>query len=255
MAFHALSVEEARASLRVAPDDRGLGAAEVAARRATHGPNILPAPEPITLGTVVLHQFLSPLIYILLAAAVVAVVLGDFVDAGFIVLIVSINAALGAYQEWRAERSAAALQNLLKVMVRVRRAEGETLVGAEELVPGDIVLLESGNRVPADLRLVRVTGLEVDESFLTGESVAVHKRTEAVARAAPIGDRRNMAFAGATVVAGRAVGLVAATGRTTEVGAIAAQVTRGTVSKAPLVVRMERFSRQISVAVLAARWR
>ncbi len=252
MAIHALSIEEVRARLEVASDEAGLSAAEADARLARHGPNTLPAPASVTLGAVVLHQFLSPLIYILLAAAVVAVVLGDFVDAGFIVLIVTINAALGAFQEWRAERSAAALQDLLKIMVRIRRDGREQAVPAEQLVPGDVVLLESGNRVPADLRLVRVTGLEVDESFLTGESVTVHKRTDAVAADAPLGDRRNMAFAGATVLAGRATGLVAATGRNTEVGAIAAQVTRGIVAKAPLVVRMERFSRQISVAVLAA---
>ncbi len=252
MAFHALTVEETRTRLKVAPDDQGLSPSDVAARLSEHGPNTLPAPEPVTLGAIVLHQFLSPLIYILFAAAIVAVVLGDFVDAGFIVLIVSINAALGAYQEWRAERSAAALQDLLKVMVRIRRAGREDSIGAEELVPGDVVLLESGNRVPADLRLVRVTGLEVDESFLTGESVTVHKTIEPVAPEAPLGDRHNMAYAGATVLAGRAVGLVSATGRSTEVGAIAAQVTSGTVVKTPLVQRMERFSRQISVAVLVA---
>lgn len=251
MAFHAQSVEEVRARLDVAPDDRGLAAPEVAARLAEYGANVLPAPEPVTLRAIVLHQFLSPLIYILFAAAIVAVVLGDFVDALFIVLIVTINAALGAYQEWRAERSAAALQDLLKVVVRVRRDGQEQDVGAEELVPGDVVLLESGNRVPADLRLLRVTGLEVDESFLTGESVTVRKATDVVPRAAPLGDRRNMAFAGATVLAGRAVGLVAKTGQSTEVGAIAEQVSSGETVKAPLVLRMERFSRQISIAVLA----
>lgn len=249
---HALSLDEVRALLETPADDRGLTSEEAAARLARHGPNTLPAPEPVTLAAIILHQFLSPLIYILLAAAAVAALLRDFVDAGFIVLVVSINAALGAFQEWRAERSAAALQNLLRIKARVRRDGHESTIPADELVLGDVVLLESGNRVPADLRLARVNGLEVDESFLTGESVAVRKHLALVDAGAVVGDRRNMAFAGATVMAGRAVGIVAATGRQTEVGAIAAQVSEEASAKSPLVLRMERFARQVSVAVLGA---
>lgn len=249
---HALDIDEVRAALEAPSVAHGLTAAEAAARLERHGPNALPAPEPVTLGAIVLHQFLSPLIYILLAAAAVALVLRDFVDAGFIVLVVCINAALGTSQEWRAEKSAAALQNLLRIKARVRRDGREASIHADQLVPGDVVLLESGNRVPADLRLVKVSALEVDESFLTGESVAVHKTTEAVAADASVGDQRNMAFAGATVMAGRATGFVAATGRGTQVGAIAAHVSEEAGVKAPLVLRMEKFARQVSYAVLAA---
>lgn len=252
MAYHALSVDEVRAQLGVGQGDGGLTSSEAAGRRAEYGPNELPAPKPVTLTEVVLHQFLSPLIYILLAAAAVAVVLRDFVDAGFIVLVVGVNAALGAFQEWRAERSAAALRALLTAKARVRRDGAERQLNANEIVPGDVVLLESGNRVPADLRLVRVTDLQVDESFLTGESVDVHKHTDRVADDAPLGDRRNLAFAGSTVTSGRAMGLVVATGLRTEVGSIAAAVTEESATKSPLVLRMERFARQISVVVLMA---
>ena len=252
MAHHALSVDEVRAQLGIGQGDDGLTASEVAGRLAEFGRNELPVAKPVTLAAVVLHQFLSPLIYILLVAAAVAVVLKDFVDAGFIVAIVLLNATLGAYQEWRAEQSAVALRALLTAKARVRRDGTERQLDAEELVPGDVVLLESGNRVPADLRLVRVTGLQVDESFLTGESVEVLKHTDPVAEDAPLGDRRNLAFAGSTISNGRAMGLVVATGLRTEVGSIAAAVTGEEATKSPLVMRMERFARQISVVVLVA---
>jgi P-type Ca2+ transporter type 2C len=252
MAQHVLSIDEVRAELGVGQGDAGLTSSEAAGRLAQYGRNELPAAKQVTLGEVVLHQFLSPLIYILLAAAVVAAVLRDFVDAGFIVLIVLINAALGAYQEWRAEQSAAALRALLTAKARVRRDGAEHQLNADALVPGDLVLLESGNRVPADLRLVRVNELRVDESFLTGESVEVLKHTDPVAEDAPLGDRRNLAFAGSTITSGRATGLVVATGLRTEVGSIAAAVTGESATKSPLVMRMERFARQISVVVLVA---
>lgn len=250
MDAHALSSSAVRAALATTADAHGLTRQDAAARLVAHGPNALPAPKRVTVGKIVLHQLLSPLIYVLLAAAVVAVVLRDFVDAGFIVLVISINAALGASQEWRAEKSAAALQDLLKIKARVRRDGTEHTIAAEDIVPGDIVLLESGNRVPADLRLTHVTALEVDESFLTGESVTVHKHTDPVAADATVGDRRNMAFAGATVLAGRAVGIVTATGTKTQVGEIALHVSGESSAKSPLVVRMERFARQISIIVL-----
>lgn len=252
MAYHALSVDEVRAQLGVGHGEGGLTSSEAAGRLVEYGRNQLPTPKAVSFGSVVLHQFLSPLIYILLAAAVVAGVLGDFVDAGFIVLIVSVNAALGTFQEWRAERSAVALRALLTATARVRRDGAERQLNAEELVPGDVVLLESGNRVPADLRLVRVTGLQVDESFLTGESVEVQKHTAVVAADSPLGDRRNLAFAGSTITSGRGMGLVVATGRRTEVGTIAAAVSEESATKSPLVLRMERFARQISAVVLAA---
>jgi len=249
---YALSIEAVRAELQSPADDRGLTSLEAAARLARHGPNTLPAPERVTLGKIVIHQFRSPLIYVLLAAAAVALALRDVVDAGFILLVLSINAALGASQEWKAERSAAALQDLLKIKARVRRDGADRTIVAEQIVPGDIVLLESGNRVPADLRLTHVTALEVDESFLTGESVTVHKHTRVVAPDASVGDRRNMAFAGATVMAGRAIGLVTATGVTTQVGEIALRVSGEPNAKPPLVVRMERFAQQVSIIVMAA---
>lgn len=232
--------------------DDGLDTAEVETRRQRYGRNTLPARKPPTLAAIILHQFLSPLIYILLAAAAVAVALGDLADAGFILVVVSLNAALGAFQEWRAEQSATALQSLLQVKARVRRHGREQTIAAEELVPGDIVHLESGNRVPADMRLLRANGLRIDESFLTGESVPVEKQLEPVDMAASVGDRTCLAFAGSTVMAGRGDGVVVTIGLATEVGAIARTVTESAEQAPPLVRRMEAFARQVSLLVITA---
>jgi magnesium-transporting ATPase (P-type) len=248
--WHAMSKEEALEQLRATTN--GLTETEVESRQRRFGKNTLPAKEPPTLAAILLHQFLSPLIYILLAAAAVAIALRDFTDAGFILAVVLLNAGLGTFQEWRAEQSAAGLQKLLKVIARVRRDGVERQIEADELAPGDIVLLESGNRVPADLRLLEANNLSVDESFLTGESLAVEKKTEALAADIPVSERRNLAFAGSTVMSGRGKGVIIATGLRTEVGKIAETVTAAETTKPPLVVRMEQFARQISFVVLGA---
>ncbi|HSM52315.1 MAG TPA: HAD-IC family P-type ATPase, partial [Thermoanaerobaculia bacterium] len=158
----------------------------------------------------------------------------------------------GSVQERKAEASAAALQELLVLQARVRRDGRDLALSAEELVPGDLVLLESGNRVPADLRLLAATGLAMDESFLTGESEAAEKGIAPLPAETPVADRRNLAFAGATTTAGRGLGLVVATGAGTEVGQIARAVVEGEGSKPPLLIRMDRFAHQISLVVLAA---
>jgi Ca2+-transporting ATPase len=248
--WHAGDLAEVRRLLAVRDGRLGLDAAEVAARRVLHGPNALPAPMPPGLAAIVLHQLRSPLIYILLAAAAVALAMRDYVDTGFILLVVLVNTALGTWQEWRAEQSAAHLQRLITIRARVVREGRDRLVDAIELVPGDLVRLESGQRVPADLRLVELTGLAIDESLLTGESVAIDKDLTPRPADASVGDRRNMAFAGSTVMSGRGLGLVVATGTHTQVGAIAEAVSSASAAKPPLVMRLERFAQQISVVVL-----
>ncbi len=250
--WHAMAPDAVREMLDVASDGRGLDAREVAARRTRYGPNTLPIGAAPSLLAVVLHQLRSPLIYILLAAAGVALALRDVVDAGFILFVVASNTALGTFQEWRAEQSAAHLQRLVSTRVRVVRDGRDQSVDAAELVPGDLVRLESGQRVAADLRLLEATALSADESLLTGESAASEKDVTVRDIDAPLADRRNMAFAGATIMTGRALGMVVATGRNTEVGAIAEAVSGAKSTKPPLVLRLERFSRQISVVVLVA---
>jgi magnesium-transporting ATPase (P-type) len=248
VAWHALETAEVQRKLRSTAE--GLAPFEAAERLIEYGPNALPAARPPGLPRIVLHQFLSPLIYVLLVAGVVSLAIGEFTDAGFIFAVIVLNAALGAFQEWKAERSAAALQKLLRILARARRDGVVREIPAEELVPGDVVLLESGQRVPADLRLLQCRNLAVDESLLTGESLAVDKALPTLAAEAPLTERRNLAFAGTTVASGRAAGVVVATGVRTEVGRIAREVTAADVAKPPLLIRMERFARQISLVVL-----
>jgi magnesium-transporting ATPase (P-type) len=231
----------------------GLTSAEARARLARHGPNVLPTTPPPGVLEVGLRQLKSPLIYVLLVAALVAFALGDYTDAGFIGVVLLLNSCIGGWQEWRAEQQSQALQKLLRVRATVLRDGRAIEVDAEEVVPGDVVALESGQRVPADLRLLDGHGLEIEESLLTGESLPVPKDAHwAAAPDAPPGEPRNMAFAGSTVTRGRAHGEVVATGAATVIGGLAATMSATEQGKPPLVARMERFSRTIAVAVLGA---
>lgn len=248
IAWHNLSGDAVRERLQA--DLQGLGPSQVEERLLAYGSNTLPAPQPPTLLRVFLHQFASPLIYILLIAGVVATAIGDVKDAIFIFAVLLLNAAIGTLQEWRAEQQAHALQAFLKIQAKVRRSGRQQSLPAENLVPGDVVLVESGDRVPADLRLMQTNNLAIDESFLTGESLPAQKNTAALSAETPVSDRKNMAYAGATVLTGRGLGLVVATGRRTEVGRIAGSITTTESAKPPLLIRMERFARQTSAIVL-----
>jgi magnesium-transporting ATPase (P-type) len=232
---------------------RGLTTAEARERLARHGANVLPSEPPPSALAIGLRQLKSPLIYVLLAAAAVAVLLGDYTDAAFIGVVLVANSALGGWQEWRAEQQSRSLQQLLHVRATVLRDGVTVEVDAEELVPGDVVSLESGQRVPADLRLLDAHALEVDEALLTGESVPVLKDPAwSGGPEVPLSDRRNMTYAGTTVVRGRADGEVAATGAATAVGSLAVTLSSTESGKPPLVGRMERFARVIAIVVLVA---
>ena len=238
---------------RLEGDSGGLSSEEAAARRAEYGPNRLPQKEPTPAGLIFLRQFRSPLIYILGVAAVISVAVGEPTDAGFISLVLVINAIIGGTQELQAERSSRALQQMLRTTGTVIR-DGETVdIDGEGLVPGDVVLLESGDRVPADIRLTSGTGLEIDESTLTGESATILKDPDwRGEETAPLGDRHNMVFAGTTVSRGRGRGLVVETGSETVIGSLARDVSAVEGGDPPLVVRMERFTRIVAVVVLVA---
>jgi len=231
----------------------GLTSAEAAARLARHGPNVLPSEPPTGVLEMALRQLKSPLIYVLLAAALVALALGDVSDAGFIGVVLLLNSVIGGWQEWRAEQQSQALQQMLHVRATVLRDGRAVEIDAERVVPGDVVALESGQRVPADLRLLDVHGLEIEESLLTGESLPVGKDARWSGPAdTPLGERRNMAYAGSTVTRGRGHGEVVATGAATVIGGLALSMSATLRGKPPLVTRMERFSRVIAVAILAA---
>ncbi len=250
-AWHAIDLESLKQSLDAT--SRGLSGSEAAKRLEKYGPNVLPHAPPPAWWQIVLRQFRSPLIYILGVAAVVSVAIGEPTDAAFIAGVLGLNALIGGYQEWRAEKSTQALQQLLQIRAAIVR-DGEVCeMEAENVVPGDTVWLESGNRVPADLRLVSAHGLEIDESLLTGESLAVSKDpTWTGSASTPVGDRRNMTFAGSIVVRGRAQGMVVATGPATHVGQLALDVMGATGGKPPLIERLERFTNVVAGSILAA---
>lgn len=249
--WHASPLQQVLAELETS--ESGLSEQEVLARRERFGPNQLPQQPGPTAWQIVLRQFQNPLIYILGVAAIVSLVIGEFVDAGFIVAVLVLNAAIGGYQEWRAEQSSRALQKLLRIRAAVLR-DGETReIDAEEIVPGDIIWMESGNRVPSDVRLLTSQGLEIDESLLTGESLPVQKDAGWSGEPnTPMADRLNMAFAGATVIRGRGRGVAVATGAKTAVGQLALDVMSATGGKPPLVVRMERFTHMVAIGILGA---
>ena len=249
-AWHATTVAEIEALLETCPD--GLAGDEPATRLSRFGPNELDeVPPPSRLVTFV-GQFRSPLIYILLGAAIVTAALSEWIDAVVIAAVLLINAIIGFTQERRADASVRALRELVSPQARViRRGHGRQLP-SRELVPGDLVLLETGVRVPADLRLIHAVGLQVDESLLTGESVPVTKRSEPVAATAGLGDRSCMAHAGSVVTNGRAHGYVVATGMNTVLGGIAGQIRAEESPQSPLQVRMSRLARLIGVVVAIA---
>jgi len=247
--WHTLALFALRERLNAG--DRGLTEAEARSRLTTHGPNQLPEAPPPSLWAMVLRQFASPLIYILIIAALVSIFIGEYKDAGFIAAVLLINALIGSYQEWKAEQSSQALRKFLRIRATVERDGNVREIPAEEVVPGDIIWLESGNRVAADLRLLTVQGLEVNESLLTGESLPVAKDPSwSGSENAPVGDRANMAFAGSIVTRGRAKGIVVATGTSTMVGQLALDVAGATAGKPPLLDRMERFTNVVAAATL-----
>lgn len=250
-AAHATAAGQVLAALGTGP--RGLATDEAAARLVSFGPNSLPRPTPPSLAAVFARQFKSPLIYVLIAAGVVALSLRYRADAAFIGVVLLLNALIGTIQEHGAEKSADALRKLVPERCIALREGEQYEVDAERLVPGDIVLLDAGTKVPADLRLLSATGLETDESFLTGESSAATKDAAAsLAVETGVADRRNIAFAGTMTVRGKAHGVVIATGSRTQIGALAASLARTERVRPPLLQRMDRFAKRIALGVGAS---
>lgn len=251
--WHAITPPELLTQLKTS--EAGLSVAEAKERLDRYGRNQLPQQAALTWWEIALRQFKSPLIYILTIAAVVSLLIhpDDPVDAIFIAAVLALNAVIGGYQEWRADQSSRALQNFLKIRASVFRDGEVSEIDAEEVVPGDIVWLESGNRVPADMRLLLSHGLEVDESLLTGESLSVLKDHDWIgAGSESMADRLNMASAGSIIVRGRGKGVVIATGSETIVGQLALDVLSSTGGKPPLLERMERFTQVVAYSVLIA---
>ncbi|MEX1254073.1 MAG: HAD-IC family P-type ATPase [Dehalococcoidia bacterium] len=244
----ALTPDEALSALQSSA--RGLSQIQAQERLRTLGPNELGAKGGVTAAAILLRQFTSPLIYILVAAALVTVLLQEYIDAGIIAAVLVLNAVIGFSQEYRAERSMEALHKLATTQAHVIRDGRERQIDARELAPGDVVLLEAGAKVPADCRILHSTALETDESLITGESTTVVKSRLPLDEDVPLPDRANMLLTGTVVTRGRSRAVVVATGERTQLGLIAAGVERIGEARPPLLQRMDRFARIIGAAVL-----
>ena len=224
----------------------GLSPLEAALRLQRHGANKLDEPPPRPLWRGLLDQFKSMLIIILLVAAVIAAFIGDFKSVTVILVVVCFNAVLGFWQEYRAEKTLAALKKMLAPLARVRRGGRVEEIEASTIVPGDVVLLEAGDRVPADGRLLAAHNVEIDESALTGESHTVGKDAAFLAAlAAPLGDRLNMAFMNTGVTRGRAELLVTGTGMGTEMGRLADMLAKAETGATPLQKQIDGLARKL----------
>lgn len=233
--------------------EQGLSLLEVAERQARHGRNEVVTEGSRSIWPLLLAQFTGPLIGILLVAAGISIVIGERLEAVAIIAIVVVNGVFGLAQEWRADRAIGELQAMFVQRARVRRDGVSVMVDAVELVPGDVVELAAGDRVPADARVVIATGLQADESTLTGESVPIWKSADSVAAATPVAERTSIVYLGTGVTAGRGICVVVSTGGDTELGDVVELTSRAERHEIPLQRSLSRLSRRLGlVAVVIA---
>jgi magnesium-transporting ATPase (P-type) len=248
--WHALTIDATLQALAASQD--GLNSSNAAVRLREHGPNALAPPKRLPAWLRLLRHFNDPLILFLLAAAVLAAFLHHHVDAAVIAAVVLINAIVGYIQEGRAEEALAALRSMLAPFAHALRDGKRVRLPVADLVPGDVLLLEAGDRVPADARVLRGRGLRVDEAVLTGESVPVEKHADAVADDAELGDRSSMLYSGTLVAAGQASAVVVATGAQTEIGQIGALIEEVETLTTPLLRQIKRFGSVFTAISIAA---
>ncbi len=229
--------------------EKGLTEREAKIRLEKYGKNILPKGKKKTFFQVFLNELKSPIIYILIISMILSFIVGEKIDGIFILMVILLDATLGSIQEWKSTKNAEALEKLIKIEGNVIRNNEYKMVSSEDLVIGDIVIIESGTKVPADLRIIEAQNLTIDESLLTGESVPREKTSEFIKEDLILNDRRNMAYVGTSVMRGRAKGVVVSTGKNTEIGKIATEVLYKEDTKTPLQIRMEKFTKQLGILI------
>lgn len=249
MLYHTKSVEEVFAELKTSRN--GLATTQAEELLALNGPNALREPEKDSLFVKFLQQFKDPMIIVLIVVAIVAGLLGEYADSLIIMAVVLLNSVLGVFQENKAEKALEALQKMSSPYAKILRDGNMMSIKSQDIVVGDIVLLEAGDFIPADIRLFEVASLKIEEAALTGESVAVDKDTEAIdSENVSLGDRENMAYMGTSAVYGRGLGIVVATGMDTEIGKIADSIANTKESITPLQKKMAELSKVLTVLVL-----
>lgn len=248
VAWHATSQQEVVERLGTSRE-KGLDPAEAAVRLRKYGPNRLPEGRKEGPFARFLAQFNNILVYVLLAAGFTKLMLNLWVDAAIIFGVVVLNALLGFIQEGRAEKALDSIRNMLSAEARTVRGGETRMIAAEQLVPGDVVLLESGDKIPADLRLIEAKNLRTEEAALTGESVPAEKGVDAVPANATVGDRESMAFSGTMVTSGRATGVVVSTGSETELGRINQLLANVSPLETPLLRQVKKFGYAITAAI------
>ncbi len=248
VAWHSHSIDEVLSQLETSRE--GLSQQEAEARLGRYGPNKLAEQDKDPAILRFLRQFNDVLIYVLLAAALLTAFLGEWIDTGVILAVVFINAIIGFIQEGRAESALESIRKMLSLEALVLREGERKSIPATELVPGDVVLLESGDRVPADLRVLSARNLRIEEAALTGESEPVSKQVEPLAEATVLAERSNMAYASTVVTSGRLVAVVAATAQTTEIGRIGELVARVETLTTPLLRAMSQFGKRLSAVIV-----
>lgn len=229
----------------------GLDEKEVKLRQEKYGKNELPKGKTPSLLKIFIEQLLDPIVLLLVVAMIFSILIKENIDAIAIAFIILVDIILGTFQEWKANKNVEALTKLIEIRTKIIRSGKEIEAYSSNLVPGDIVLLSSGDKISADLRLIEANNLTIDESVLTGESTSVTKTSSTINKDVILAERKNMAYAGTSVLSGRGIGIVTATGLNTELGEIAKKVNTTKDTKSPLTIRMEKFSKQITFLVIA----
>lgn len=226
----------------------GLSNEEANIKLKRYGKNILPKKKKDNIFKIFINQFINPMTIILFITVILSLIIGENLDAIFVSFVIMLDLIMGTYQEWKAESSANSLKKLIKVESKVLRDNIEVSIDSTNIVIGDIVLLESGDIVSADIRLINTYNLLVDESILTGESISIYKNN--LVNKENSLTKSNMVYAGTTILSGRALGIVVATSINTEVGKIAKSVMITKKEKSPLTIRVEKFTKDISFIIV-----
>ena len=246
--YHSYEIKKIYEELKSRPT--GLTFDEVDDRLLSDGKNVLPHKSRPSFLSLFINEFKSPIEIILVVTIIISIIVGEILDAFVIIFILLVDTIMGAYQENKALKSSESLNNMLKSLSKVLRNNEELNIDSELLVVGDIILLESGDRINADARIIESTNLEVNESILTGESNNVSKNNSTITQDTPLAERTNMLYAGCNIIRGRAKAICCATGLNTEIGKIYKQVVDTEEEKTPLTIRVEKFSKQISVIII-----